>query len=433
MRTKKAVIKTAKLLPISSGYIKRKEQKAVINNQNSEIIGLKQSIQRLESRNQEWEQEVRRLRGAPKSLEIVWPVTPEDLIKADWTKPQAIFKPTKKAPPLTINWLILPMGPVSGGHQTILRIIHLLETKGHKCNLYIYDTTQSSTLDDVKSMLKNYQPVKAQIFYNQKDMEDCDAIFATSWHTAYPVFNYKGNAKKYYLVQDFEPFFDPVGTYSTLAENTYKFGLRGITIGRWLSELLSSEYGMTCDHIELGLDTKDYYLTNNKLRKKILFYARPVTPRRGFELGVLALQIFHKAHPEYEINFVGWDIAPYDIPFPYKNLGILPPKELNELYNECAAGLVLSFTNMSLLPLEMLAAGCRPVVNDASHTRMVSYASQIFYSQPSAKAIADSMHEAIGKIDQKEIKEMSDCSKAYDLGTLNEGIEKILLKELINK
>lgn len=419
------------MLPISSGYIKRRQQASHINNLNNEIIGLKQSVEKLESRNQEWEQEVRKLRGAPKSLQVVLPVLLEDLVSADWTIPQTPYKPTKKSPPLTIGWVIPPMGPVSGGHLSILRLIHFIESKGHKCNIYIYDPEKSSSLEDMKTKLKNYQTVKAQIFYNEKDMNGCDAIFATSWHTAYPVFNYKGNAKKYYLVQDFEPFFDPVGTYSTLAENTYKFGFRGITVGRWLSEKLSSEYGMKCDYVELGLNTKEYFLTNKTPRKKVLFYARPVTPRRGFELGILALQIFHESHPEFEINFAGWDVSPYAIPFPYKNLGIVPISKLNDLYNECAAGLVLSFTNMSLLPLEMLASGCRPVVNDAKHTRMVKYADQVFYAQPSPSGIANDLYEAITKIDQKAIEKMSTCAKDYDLDTLNEVVEKVLVEDLI--
>jgi hypothetical protein len=44
-------------------------------------------------------------------------------------------------------------------------------------------------------------------------------------------------------VQDFEPYFEPVGSYSTFAENTYRFGFHGITLGEWLSKKLTNEYG----------------------------------------------------------------------------------------------------------------------------------------------------------------------------------------------
>ena len=59
------------------------------------------------------------------------------------------------------------------------------------------------------------------------------------------------------------------------------------------------------------------------------------------------------------------------LPFAATEHGLLPPEQLNTLYNRCIAGLVLSATNVSLVPHEMLAAGCIPVVNDAEHNRIV--------------------------------------------------------------
>ncbi|MFM8905159.1 MAG: hypothetical protein ACKOIB_07950, partial [Verrucomicrobiota bacterium] len=50
---------------------------------------------------------------------------------------------------------------------------------------------------------------------------------------------------------------------------------------------------------------------------------------------------------------------------------ILTLDELPAFYNEMAAGLVLSMTKCSLLPLELLACGCVPVVNDAPNNRLV--------------------------------------------------------------
>ena len=59
------------------------------------------------------------------------------------------------------------------------------------------------------------------------------------------------------------------------------------------------------------------------------------------------------------------------LPFAATNHGLLTPEQLNALYNRCVAGLVLSATNVSLVPHEMLAAGCIPVVNDAEQNRIV--------------------------------------------------------------
>ena len=45
------------------------------------------------------------------------------------------------------------------------------------------------------------------------------------------------------------------------------------------------------------------------------------------------------------------------MPFPAVNHGRITPAELAALYNRCTAGLTLSFTNVSLVPDELLACG----------------------------------------------------------------------------
>lgn len=428
--------KGAKKVPVVRSYVEKHRLNGEVELQKAEIKSLRTAVDSLSHRNDEWEKEVRQLRGEERALSIVWPVAKDDLLAANWLESKKQPIRTKKKPPFTISWVVPPMGPVSGGHADIFRTISYLESKGHTCKVFFYDPQEQSSLKEIKKNLANYTPIKAELFYNVKEMPESDAIFATNWFSAYPVFNFKGSAKKYYYVQDFEPYFDPVGTYSTLAENTYRFGLRGLTLGRWLSQKLSKEYGMKCDFFELGTNNEEYKLDNLKPRKKILFYARPVTPRRGFELGILALEIFHKQHPEYEINFLGWDITPYEIPFPYVNNGILSPEKLNKLYNECSAGLVLSFTNMSLLPLEMLASGCVPVVNDAEHTRMVGYEKGLTYAAPNPGALADALHEVVSKSDDKLVEQAEQAaavSQKFQWNDSNSKIESILTKELGGK
>lgn len=402
--------------------------------QQDQIIGLKEAVNRLELRNEQWADEVRTLRGDPESLKIVWPVRQKDIVAANWQKPPKVAVRKKHKPPFAITWVVPPMGPVSGGHLDIFRTVEYLESQGHKCQIHFYDPLETSSLEAIQENLPKYGNIKAKLFYNQVDnIQDCDAIFATNWHTAYPVFNYRGGAKKYYFVQDFEPYFDPVGSYSTFAENTYRFGFRGLTLGRWLTEKLSTEYGMTCDYFEQGVNPAHYNLTNPRGtgRKRVLFYARPVTPRRGFELGIAALEIFHKAHPDYEIVFVGWDTSPYEVPFPYVNKGILNAEELNDLYNHSAAGMVLSLTNMSLLPLEMMAAGCSPVVNDGPQTNLVSYGEHIRYAAAQPTTLAQALHEAVTVASPgKQVKDLSSYAAQFPWNDAFKKINDILVAEL---
>lgn len=303
---------------------------------------------------------------------------------------------------LTINWLMPPPGKGSGGHMTLFRFIKYFENAGHTCRIYFHNPSKGSTVSDVKSLMGDSFPdVKATMSWLQQgdEMDNCDVMFATSWQTAYTIYNSKLKAKKFYFVQDFEPYFYPTGAHSILAENTYRLGLRGITAGGWLAKRLHDEYGMTTTPFDFGSDSETYQFENDGERKEVVFYARPTTPRRAFELGILVLDIFHKMHPDYIINFIGWDVTEFNIPFPYENLGILNHDELNEVYNRCAASLVMSLTNMSLLPLELLSSGCIPVVNEGQNNRLVSDNKYIRYADNDPLSLAKALSEVVTRSD----------------------------------
>lgn len=326
----------------------------------------------------------------------------EEIIRADITRPANANWTGRTDKKLTFNWLMPPPGKGSGGHMTLYRFIEYLEKAGHTCRIYMHNPGPYSTVESVRAIMGNSFPeVKAPMawLFTNDQMEPADAIFATSWETAYSVYDIRSDSKKFYFVQDFEPAFYPVGSLSVLAENTYRLGLRGITAGDWLKKKLHEEYGMVTDSFWFGSDGNTYRHLPSSIRKEVVFYARPTTERRAFELGIMTLDLFHKRHPDYTINFIGWDVSSYDIPFPYKNLGILDPSELNKLYNRCAASLVLSLTNMSLLPLELLASGCIPVVNDGENNRLVTNNEYIAYAPANPVSLADKLSEVVSRSD----------------------------------
>ena len=77
------------------------------------------------------------------------------------------------------------------------------------------------------------------------------------------------------------------------------------------------------------------------------------------------------------------------LPFPFVDHGVVTPDELNRIYNQCFAGLSLSMTNVSLVPQEMMASGCLPVVNDAEHNRSaLQVAGHIAYPAAEPHALA---------------------------------------------
>jgi len=225
-------------------------------------------------------------------------------------------------------------------------------------------------------------------------MEDADGVIASAWATAYPVFNSPCAGKRFYFVQDYEPYFHPVGAISLLAENTYRMNFHAITAGEWLAKKLSDDFNMETDWFDFGCDTDTYRLLPETKRSGLVFYARPEAARRGFELGLMAMKIFAERNPEIDLHFYGETIGSQS--FRFIDHGRITPEQLNRIYNRSYAGLSLSLTNVSLVPHEMLAAGCIPVVNEAVHNRMVLDNPFVRYTEPYPHALASEL-EAIVK------------------------------------
>lgn len=332
----------------------------------------------------------------------------EDATEVDWSEPA----PWQRTPRAVVNeklstaWIMNPPGESSGGHQTIFRSIRYLEQAGHRATVQLYHGADHA-IDAryIEALVKergSYTRVDAPFQAYSGVPDDTDVIVATGWETAYPAYRDPSTARRLYFVQDFEPAFYPVGSEHVLAENTYHFGFDAITAGRWLATRLATEYGMTTRHFDFAADTTTYRLDTTTRRDEVVFYARPVTPRRGFELGVMALERLRRLRPDVVIHLVGWDVSDYDLPFPHVDHGIISTAALNEIYNRCGVGLVLSLTNMSLLPLELLASGTIPVVNDGPNNRMVTDNPFIEYSASSPAALARRMDAVLSRPDLAE-------------------------------
>jgi glycosyltransferase involved in cell wall biosynthesis len=325
----------------------------------------------------------------------------EDVMKADFIGvPYVAPKPLAVKEHMTIGWVLSPVTAGSGGQNTIVRFARYLKQQGHDVTFYIYEGVQPQSTTEAKKILSEDFHFDVAV-RKLADYQESDAVFATGWETAYPVFNLETSAHKCYFIQDFEPYFYGIGSKSVLAENTYKMGFYGITAGKWLAHRMQKDYGMLVDYFDFGADLSVYRPSSFvQKQKKVVFYARPVTERRAFELGVIALDIFHQKHPDYTIEFIGWDVSEYTIPFPYVNRGILTHSELATLYQESVACLVLSLTNVSLLPLEVLAAGCIPVLNEGENNKMVLGENEyIAYAAAAPIQLAQRMSELVSRSD----------------------------------
>jgi hypothetical protein len=339
-----------------------------------------------------------------------------DVAAAGWTLPEPL--PVPAGGGLKIAWVAEPPGPGSGGHTTMFRIVSALERRGHECVVYL-DDRHGWELGQHRGNIREWWPwVEAEVRSTSEGIEDAHAIFATSWPTAYPVLASPARGRRMYLVQDFEPWFYPAGTEYLLAEATYRFGFHALTAGRWLAGRLQSDYGMAAGHFDFGCDVDRYPLDVAAERTGVCCFCRPSTPRRAHDLAMMTLELLAERHPGTDIHLFGEPAG--RLPFTATHHGLLTPEELGALYNRCVAGLVLSATNVSLVPHEMLAAGCVPVVNDAQHNRVVLDNPEVVY----AAATPFDLARALGELVDQSPGDRSARSRAASASVQNTSWER---------
>jgi glycosyltransferase involved in cell wall biosynthesis len=276
--------------------------------------------------------------------------------------------------------------------MTIFTLVRELEARGHSCSIWIHDPIG---LMDRRAALahhdvnEHFARVRAGVFRGFDDWHGADVAFATGWQTAFPLAALPDCGLKAYYVQDYEPEFYPASAERLWADETYRMGYPCLASSPWLRELLRERYGAQAEVFEYGVDLDVYRpLDRERHERSVLFYARPATPRRATELGMLALAELAARRPDVEVTIFG-DVNEPPAPVGYRFAGVVPPETLARLYNEATVGLVLSLTNYSLIPKEMMACGL-PVVD----VRGAS-AESVFGSRTEAISLADANPVAI--------------------------------------
>lgn len=337
---------------------------------------------------------VRRAYQRLDAAQLDFNVLPEDV--ADSTT-LALRTPPPVPPerPLRVGWLCTPPQAGSGGHTTMFRMVRALEQAGHSCTILLYDRHAGVT-DSSASVIRDAWPwVNAVVRSVDDGFHGLDVVVATGWETAHVLARRTTEVvHRAYFIQDFEPMFYPYGTDHALATDSYRFGFTNIALGGMVHHRLTL-LGVPSTQVTFGRDTETYSIINRGSRSGVAFFARPEAPRRGFRLGLLALAEFHRRRPDQQIHVFGADVG--DVGFPIVRHGRPTPGQLNELYNRCTAGLALSFTNVSLIPDEMLAAGCIPVVNDTEDTRAVFDNAHAEWAVPTPNALAAALERAVDR------------------------------------
>jgi len=323
------------------------------------------------------------------------------------TASQASDEPLKdEHPRLTIGWLAPALPRGGGGARNILRMARHLQGFGHDVTLYIDPMGQFRSEKELKSFLETNFPGEAvPVVMGFENVRPSDALIATFWLTAEMLRAIGLCRQKFYLVQDFEPYFYPMSEEYLRAEATYRFGFHHITSGRWCTKHLREQYQARSDYFDFPLDRSIYYprpIPRDQLSPRVLFFSRPEMPRRCYNLGLQALVKLRERLPEVQITLFGSDeVDPRSLPFPCDVLKNIPElNRLAELYSSADAALVLSTTNTSLVPFEVAACGC-PVVDIDLDVNRVNYlgSEAMLLAGATPEALADALYQLLDDAD----------------------------------
>lgn len=279
----------------------------------------------------------------------------------------------------------------SGGHMSVMRMAGGLAQAGHEVRVHVDrgPTFSQAGDEDLAAFFRAHFPPAEAAFHLGRRFAPADVAVATAWSTALAVATAENARARGYFVQDFEPFFQPMGRDYVAAEATYRLGLEHITLGPWLSDLLRGRYAAMAEPIDFGVDHAVYRPGAPSDRPRVVFYARGSTPRRGTELGLAALGLVKAARAEVEVVLYG-SHQPAPVTYEHTQGGVMAPEDLAVLYRTATVGLVLSYTNLSFVPFELMASGCPVVAVDVEPVRW-------FLRHAHNALLGDSLPEALAE------------------------------------
>lgn len=334
---------------------------------------------------------------------------------------------------LVINWIIPNIGIGGGGHLNIFRFIQYFQSHGHKNRIYIIGDTVAKKENGILNFINEHYLDLGDVdcYRGSVNLEISDISFATSWESAYYVYYDDNTNLKAYFIQDYEPFFYPLSSDYVFAEMTYDFGFYHLCASRWLAKkLIKDGFG---SYFDLGVDLSSYKINNEIQRNQnqIFVYLRSNTPRRATEIILIALKNLVELNNNVEIVFAGEENITIDIPFQYRNLGIIHPDELPRIYNQSTIALVGSLTNYSLLPQELMASGCLVVDINLENNRMVHKDGTIVLAGPSPFDLAENINYYLNNPTERQIiiDNALDYTKELDWSLILDRVEENLMKE----
>lgn len=330
---------------------------------------------------------------------------PEDLRQAQ-QHPERVTAPVVER---WCHWYLPPFDSAYyGGVMTILRLAtHLRTVDGVRSRIFICGGCDPQSiagkvgaafpaLADVPVVALDSPAALAAI-------PPSDYSVATLWTTAFVLLKVQNTGHKFYMIQDYEPLFYPAGSTYAQAELTYRFGFHGIANTVSLRDMYEQDYGGRAVVLTPNVDTRIFHPGPGLPAggpRRLFYYARPGTPRNGFELAVAALrQLKQRMGDGVEVICAGaeWKPEDYGLGGLVTAVGMLPYDKTGDLYRSCHVGLAMMMTkHPSYLPFEMMACGTLVVCNrNDANTWLLRDGENCLLAEPTASCLASTLQRAL--------------------------------------
>ncbi len=305
--------------------------------------------------------------------------------------------------PLHLAVVIPPFQRGSGGHMSLFQLLVRLERMGHGVSIWIDDEgglMREDRAARIRRQIRDwFVPLEAPVYKGFADWFGADVAVATGWQTAHSVAMQPGTRARAYLVQDHEPEFYATSAENRWAADTYRLGFHHLCGSPYLEAMIHS-YGGTTSRFSFGIDHANYRPRDiAREPDTVVVYGRDATPRRAVPLAILALTELLRRRPQTKVMSFGSRL-PVWMPFAHEHLGVLGADELAGAFSQATVGLVLSMTNYSVIPQEMLACGL-PVVELAGYSGEGIFGSDggVTFADFDPMAIADALE---GLLDDRQ-------------------------------
>jgi glycosyltransferase involved in cell wall biosynthesis len=264
------------------------------------------------------------------------------------------------------------------------------------------------------------------------EVSRADRFIATTWWTAHiarDAVAQLGRERFLYLIQEYEPFTFPMGTYAALASESYAFPHAAL----FSTELLRDYFrrhgiGVYASGAEAGdrasasfqnaitaVDPPTAEELARRDTRRLLFYARPEphAARNMFELGMLALERAVEAGAfgsGWELHGIGTVDAKRRMTLGSGAVLELLPRygqdEYAEMLRDHDVGLALMYTpHPSLVPIEMASAGILTVTNSFENKTadaLAAITSNLIAADPGVEGITAALREASDRVEDFE-------------------------------